>query len=610
VEASNGEVWGALGHCFLMMEDLQQAYTAYQQALIFSPNPKDPNLWYGIGILYDRYGSYDLAEEAFNAVLRMDNLFEKKAEIQFRLGVIYKQQAKFDKSLECFRAILTTPPPPLTSGDVFFQMGHVMELKKEFAQAKESYEYVLKENASHAKVLQQLGWLYHHHTDQELGLGNQEVAISYLMRSIGSDPADAQTWYLLGRCYMTQQKHRKAFDAYQQAVYRDSNNPTFWCSIGVLYFHINQYRDALDAYSRAIRLNPYLSEVWVDLGTLYEACSQRSDAIYAYQRAAELDPASQNIQQRLAALNSSNTDASGNSTPAGTVTTSNNSAASNNDEVTVGNISGSVASTAPSPPAGGSGSGDKGANITATTPNTVVDSTFAPMEPLSLQQPSSQSLVPPTAVGSNLSPNSNNNHMEVDRHDTGDAPKTSEPSTRVLKPPAQLPSMDSQQQQQLLSGSSPLLPLPLASTVPPRALSPHLFPGSTDGNETLIAPIPPLVAADTSAPSAAANHATTVDPDSPPPSPGPKEKRKRPSSPSLIPTPSLSQPQSDAAAAPPTMTPTQGTTEQQIASVGSGVDGNNAREAGDNDDNDREHVDEEDCDAVLAESLAKRPKHS
>ena len=67
---------------------------------------------------------------------------------------------------------------------------------------------------------------------------------------------------------MSQQKYSKAYEAYQQAVYRDGRNPTFWCSIGVLYYQINQFRDALDAYSRAIRLNPFISEVWYDLGTL------------------------------------------------------------------------------------------------------------------------------------------------------------------------------------------------------------------------------------------------------------------------------------------------------------------------------------------------------
>jgi general transcriptional corepressor CYC8 len=116
----------------------------------------------------------------------------------------------------------------------------------------------LQETPTHAKVLQQLGWLFH----QQNSFQNQDLAISYLNRSIESDPGEAQTHYLLGRCYMAQQKYKEAYEAYQQAVLRDGKNPIFWCSIGVLYYQLNQYRDALDAYSRAICLNPSISEVW------------------------------------------------------------------------------------------------------------------------------------------------------------------------------------------------------------------------------------------------------------------------------------------------------------------------------------------------------------
>lgn len=57
-------------------------------------------LWYGIGILYDRYTSYDYAEEAFSQVMQIQPDFEKANEIYFRLGIIYKQQSKFHQSLE------------------------------------------------------------------------------------------------------------------------------------------------------------------------------------------------------------------------------------------------------------------------------------------------------------------------------------------------------------------------------------------------------------------------------------------------------------------------------------------------------------------------------
>jgi tetratricopeptide (TPR) repeat protein len=107
VDATNGEVWSSLGHCYLMMDDLQQAYSAYQQALYHLPDPKEPKLWYGIGILYDRYGSLEHAEEAFSQVMRMEPNFEKANEIYFRLGIIYKQQQKFQQSLEVCTKLLS-----------------------------------------------------------------------------------------------------------------------------------------------------------------------------------------------------------------------------------------------------------------------------------------------------------------------------------------------------------------------------------------------------------------------------------------------------------------------------------------------------------------------
>ncbi|KAG1725558.1 TPR-like protein [Suillus paluster] len=315
LQEDNGEVWSALGHCYLMQDDLQKAYSAYQQALYLLPNPKeDPKLWYGIGILYDRYGSLDHAEEAFASVLKMDKEldFDKANEILFRLGIIYKQQGKYDDSLSCFDRILRNPPSPLAHADIWFQIGHVYEQQKDHVRAKDAYERVVADNPGHAKVLQQLGWLYH---QDGSSFQNQELAIQYLTKSLEADPSDAQSWYLLGRAYMAGQKYNKAYEAYQQAVYRDGRNPTFWCSIGVLYFQINQFRDALDAYSRAIRINPYISEVWFDLGSLYESCNnQISDAIDAYARASELDPGNHVIAQRLQLLK--NAQATGGQLPA------------------------------------------------------------------------------------------------------------------------------------------------------------------------------------------------------------------------------------------------------------------------------------------------------
>ncbi|AEY95872.1 FADL344Wp [Eremothecium gossypii FDAG1] len=295
-----GDVWATLGHCYLMLDDLQRAYAAYQQALYHLSNPNVPKLWHGIGILYDRYGSLDYAEEAFAKVLELDPHFEKVNEIYFRLGIIYKHQGKWNQALECFRYILPQPPAPLQEWDVWFQLGSVLESMGEWQGAREAYEHVLSQNDRHAKVLQQLGCLYGMNNVQ---FYDPQTALNLLLKSLEADSTDATTWYHLGRIHMVRNDYTAAYDAFQQAVNRDSRNPTFWCSIGVLYYQISQYRDALDAYTRAIRLNPYISEVWYDLGTLYETCNnQLSDALDAYKQAVRLDPNNVHIRERLEAL--------------------------------------------------------------------------------------------------------------------------------------------------------------------------------------------------------------------------------------------------------------------------------------------------------------------
>ncbi|KAJ1963156.1 glucose repression mediator protein [Dispira parvispora] len=300
IDGNNGEVWGTLGHCYLMLDDLAQAFAAYQKALQYLSNPKEPKLWYGIGILYDRYENYEYAEEAFSAVLNMDPKFEKANEIQFRLGMICKSLQKYSVALQQFQRALDNPPKPLVKADILFQLAHVHDLNKAYAAAREYYEKVLAENPAHPKALFQLGWLY---DIPKTGFTRPDYAETFLTRAVELEPKDSQAWYLLGRYYINHSQHTQAYEAYQQAVRLNEKNALYWCSIGVLYFQTQQFRDALDAYSRALGCNTTLSEVWYNLGILYETCNnQMNDAFHAYSRVLEYEPGNPIVQHRVQAI--------------------------------------------------------------------------------------------------------------------------------------------------------------------------------------------------------------------------------------------------------------------------------------------------------------------
>lgn len=146
--------------------------------------------------------------------------------------------------------------------------------------------------SQYPKILVRLAYIYALPDEAERPnpVRDLDLANSCIDHALRLDPKDSQAWYILGRCFMQRGNYSKAYEAYQQAVYRNSRNSKMWSSIGILYQEINQFRDALDGYTRAIRLNPYIPEIWFNLGSLYErANNQVQDAIGAYHRPEELD---------------------------------------------------------------------------------------------------------------------------------------------------------------------------------------------------------------------------------------------------------------------------------------------------------------------------------
>ena len=139
---------------------------------------------------------------------------------------------------------------------------------------------------------------------KRLELGTSTISLDfYASTQCFLDPSNADDWHQMGRTYMVGQNYSKAYEALQEAVYRNGRHPMIWCDVGRLYLNINQFRDALDAYSRAIRINPYIAQVWILLGQLYEdANKQYVDSFDAFQRALELDPTNKIAKRKVREL--------------------------------------------------------------------------------------------------------------------------------------------------------------------------------------------------------------------------------------------------------------------------------------------------------------------
>ena len=112
-DEDNVKAWTALGHCYLLKGEYQKCSTAYQRALQSSTDNKDPQLWYGVGLLYNKFDNYDQAEPAYQMVLKIEPDFEQKHEILYKLGLIYKKTDNFETAIEYLRSCLACTNIPL-----------------------------------------------------------------------------------------------------------------------------------------------------------------------------------------------------------------------------------------------------------------------------------------------------------------------------------------------------------------------------------------------------------------------------------------------------------------------------------------------------------------
>ena len=134
----------------------------------------DPQLWYGIGILYERFESYENAISALIGVLKMSPNFYQKSEVLYKLGTIFAKTNQIDQAAKFFQnSILTSSFSVKKKVDTLIKIGLLNEEKKDFQQAKRSFEAALSLNDKNQRVYQHLAWCSFRH-------GNIESALKYI----------------------------------------------------------------------------------------------------------------------------------------------------------------------------------------------------------------------------------------------------------------------------------------------------------------------------------------------------------------------------------------------------------------------------------------------
>ena len=287
VNEENGKAWTALGHCYLLKGEYQKCFTAYQKALYTMEDNRDPQLWYGIGLLYHKFESYEFAEPAYLAVLRIDPNFEQKHEVLYKLGLIYKKTNAFENAVINLKgSIACQAIPAARKVDAYCHIGVCYEKLGKLDEALQVYQEALTINPQNFKTLEFISWvlfLKHDYTSSTTYLSKALEVASDNSAEVGD------IHYLLGRAYLEMENFSEGQNSFQRAIYKNPNAYLYWSSIGILYARAMQPQDAFECFVKASNISQDDGDVWFNMAVLYEQCNQKQEAILAYQRALSLN---------------------------------------------------------------------------------------------------------------------------------------------------------------------------------------------------------------------------------------------------------------------------------------------------------------------------------
>jgi len=131
-------------------------------------------------------------------------------------------------------------------------------------------------------------WFVRGYYYEEAGL--HKKAIEAYKQAIRIKPDDAEAHYNLGVAYGELGMYREAMEAYKQAIRIKPDYAEAHYNLGVIYSKSGMYREAMEAFNQAIRIKPDYAKAHYNLGIIYLVLNDRGSALEQYKILKTLDP--------------------------------------------------------------------------------------------------------------------------------------------------------------------------------------------------------------------------------------------------------------------------------------------------------------------------------
>jgi len=262
--ARNPGCWMArdnLGNVLAVRGEVGEAILQFRQAL--SINPADAEAHYDLGSALTRMGEAGEAVSQFRQALEINPGF---ADAGNNLGVALARLGNLDEAIAQYRKALKISPNAVNIinnlGNAFFQQGRLEE-------AVAQYRRALLIAPGNADVNNNLGKVL-------LLKGDLDAAMACLQKAVPMSPDPAQRWYNLGNDLLDSGNWEQAIACYRKTLSIQPRFADAQANLGLALFQKGQTNEAIACWQQALTLQPGLLKVQNRLAWLLATASDAS----------------------------------------------------------------------------------------------------------------------------------------------------------------------------------------------------------------------------------------------------------------------------------------------------------------------------------------------
>jgi protein O-GlcNAc transferase len=153
----------------------------------------------------------------------------------------------------------------------------------DFQQAELIYKKILQKTPKNFDALHSIGKIY-------CRLGNYDLAIKYISKSLHFNANIPEAYFYLGIAYRAKGQYNDAITCYQKSLKLNPNSFNTYNNLGLVFQAKGQLDDAITSFQKALQLNPSFVASYNNLGNAFQAKGQLDDAITSFQKALQLNP--------------------------------------------------------------------------------------------------------------------------------------------------------------------------------------------------------------------------------------------------------------------------------------------------------------------------------